>query len=56
MVMFDFIVWASPSCEEREASEKFKMKIMSPAGFEPTTLTIRIESWCLRPLGYAGRQ
>ena len=27
--IIDFIVWAPPSCEKREPSEKFKMKIIT---------------------------
>ena len=47
--------WAPLTCSERGGSEKFKMKIYVPAGFEPAprqSMTGKSER--LRPLGHAG--
>ena len=45
--MLNLVLLASPSCEEKEASEKFKTKNMSSTGFEQTTF--RTESSKLVP-------
>ena len=38
-VILDFILWALQSSVKQEKSEKSKTKILSPAGFDPTTST-----------------
>ena len=46
-------VQTSPSCEEREGSEKSKWKYMPPAGFEPATFQpVRMLTQRLRPFGH----
>ena len=38
-------VWASPNCEQWEASEKFTIKYMPPPGIKPATP--RFPAWRL---------